>query len=304
MSSNNYNSGLFNTRKSVSSVGKAINGLWGKPSEIDSNENQVLLIKQKFEEACYEIEFVEGIIEVLKKERLEINFDNAEMIHFALDYNQIKVIIFPEIVSFDPKTEEDYENIKQKMFHNFGYENLDISVGIYHYQLLNSSGNLSNIIKNHAKNVTPENIIAINKLVDELEANFVSIIEIDSEFLKELLEKRPLVVLTMLTKPKLRSLLFNKFEDALKAYIGNVDCYKKLVPFIKIHSGKTHGQWRHLADPNKTCIVLKTKNCVIASSKNTQKSFDKSEIEGKFLVLQGLSIQTDSDNSEVHYLEV
>lgn len=153
-------------------------------------------------------------------------------------------------------------------------------------------------------NESAENIIAIKKLVDELEQNYSRLVALDLNFLNSIVTHRPLIALVMLTKPTLNKILIENYYIQLYKYIENGEVYKKITPFIKVHDGKTHGQWRHLSDPSKTCIVLTTKNCKIASSKNTQKSYDKSEIDGKFLVLQGLSIQADSDNAEVHYLEV
>lgn len=153
-------------------------------------------------------------------------------------------------------------------------------------------------------NESAENIIAIKKLVDELEQNYSRLVALDLNFLNSIVTHRPLIALVMLTKPTLNKILIENYYIQLYKYIENEEVYEKINPFIKVHDGKTHGQWRHLSDPSKTCIVLTTKNCKIASSKNTQKSYEKSEIEGKFLVLQGLSIQADSDNAEVHYLEV
>ena len=282
----------------VSNTKKIVNGI---------ATNQTTII-ESFKKENKPTILVPAIESYLKTQKMEVNAKNALLIYNRLNSQRILNLILPTIKERNPQNEKDIK-LLQSLFREEGYDDLDIKIAISHYFFSASEPGSTNWktkldhLKNQSKN-KPENIIAIEKLVQELESSYTKLIELDTAFIEKVVEKRPIVSLTMLTKSNLRNLLLQKYREQLLSYSQNEEVYKQLLPFIQIMNGKTHGQWRHLADPAKTCIVLYAKNCKLASSKNTQKSYSNKEIDGQFLVLEGLSLMADSDDAEVHYVEV
>lgn len=275
------------------------------------SSEEIIEYSDIFKKYNYKTDYVPAILMYLKSKNFDINSLDVRHIHSQLNYSSIENDILYRLYLDNPKDEKEINSLKERMKKG-GYKPLDVEIACCHYTLEQqgllstslSSKNLKKIVDDLKNESESENLIAIKMLVSELQTNYVKLLKIDKEFMKRIVYDRPLIALVMLTNVELNELLLSEFKYDLLKYIENEDVYKLLVPFIHIHTGKTHGQWRHLSEPSKTCIVLTTKNCKIASSKNTKKSYDKSETEGKFLVLQGLSIQADSDNAEVHYLEV
>lgn len=275
------------------------------------SQEKVVEMTKNFREYNLPTDYVSAILMYLNIQSLSPNSINARHINSQLNYSTIEKKILGSLYIEAPSTNNEIIVLKN-ILKMEGYNGIDVEIACCHYILdyygaletLPSSKNIKSKIDEFKENANPENLIAISMLVNELDENYLKLLTIDKDFLSDIVKKRPLIALMFLTKQDLRNLIIKKYHDELLKYINNEEIYKLLVPFVHIHQGKTHGQWRHLVDPKKQCLILKSDNCKIASSKNTQKSYDKSETEGEFLVIQGLSIQADSDNAEVHYLEV
>lgn len=77
---------------------------------------------------------------------------------------------------------------------------------------------------------------------------------------------------------------------------------------IKVFKGSTDGLWRDLVARNKKVLVLKiygsAKASKIPNDGETNEALGKEEINGKFLILNGLNFQSSNDNAYIVYVEL
>ncbi|WP_086287697.1 hypothetical protein [Campylobacter sp. P0085] len=84
--------------------------------------------------------------------------------------------------------------------------------------------------------------------------------------------------------------------------------YSKLGDVIKIFNGSTDGLWRDLVASNKRVLVLgissSTKASQIPKVGETNKPIGIDEINGKFIILNGLNFQSSNNNAYIAYVEL
>lgn len=84
--------------------------------------------------------------------------------------------------------------------------------------------------------------------------------------------------------------------------------YSKLGDVIKIFNGSTDGLWRDLVASNKRVLVLGISSLAKASQipkvGETNKPIGIDEINGKFIILNGLNFQSSNNNAYIAYVEL
>lgn len=77
---------------------------------------------------------------------------------------------------------------------------------------------------------------------------------------------------------------------------------------IKVFKGSTDGLWRDLVAKNKKVLVLKIEGSAKASKipndGETNEALGKEEIDGKFLILDGLNFQSSANTASIEYVEL
>ena len=77
---------------------------------------------------------------------------------------------------------------------------------------------------------------------------------------------------------------------------------------IKVFNGSTDGLWRDLVARNKKVLVLKiygsAKASKIPNDGETNEALGKEEIDGKFLILDGLNFQSSANTASIEYVEL
>lgn len=77
---------------------------------------------------------------------------------------------------------------------------------------------------------------------------------------------------------------------------------------IKVFKGSTDGLWRDLVAKNKKVLVLKiygsAKASKIPNDGETNEALGKEEIDGKFLILDGLNFQSSANTASIEYVEL
>ena len=84
--------------------------------------------------------------------------------------------------------------------------------------------------------------------------------------------------------------------------------YSKLGDVIKIFNGSTDGLWRDLVASNKRVLVLGISSLAKASripkDGETNEALGEEEINGKFIILNGLNFQSSNNNAYIAYVEL
>ncbi|MDD7513837.1 MAG: hypothetical protein PUK08_01295 [Campylobacter lanienae] len=84
--------------------------------------------------------------------------------------------------------------------------------------------------------------------------------------------------------------------------------YSKLGDVIKRFDGSTEGLWRDLVASNKKVLILGISDLAKASripkDGETNEALGKEEIDGKFLILDGLNFQSSANTASIEYVEL
>lgn len=266
-------------------------------------------LQKQFTQAKIYTKYVKAIIMYLNLNDKPPFFSGVKQLYDRLNISTLENEVLVKMKDTAPTSIEALQQLQIYCMQQLQYAELEVAVASCYYVLehpklmeLSQKATMQQRLAKYEKDVQPENIVAIAKLVEELNDQYVQVLTIDRAFIEQLIEQRPLVVCMFLMKDALRALLLRDYEAQLLAYINNEQVYQQLLPYLKIYSGKTHGQWRHLVDSKKRCLVLKVENCTIAASKNIAQTFEQKE--ATFLTLEGLSVQATTDDAAVHYLEV
>lgn len=97
----------------------------------------------------------------------------------------------------------------------------------------------------------------------------------------------------------------NEVYEKLKVLIVRDDFNKKMKDYLSIFSGETEGYWKDLEGKEKKYMVIKMGNGdYVRSAGETGGDFGFSDVNDKFLILQGIDYKSNSKIRELVYMEV
>ncbi|MDY6123035.1 MAG: hypothetical protein SPI08_00675 [Campylobacter sp.] len=104
-------------------------------------------------------------------------------------------------------------------------------------------------------------------------------------------------------------LSYGYFEAISKVVYNSLTFdYRKLRDVIKRFDGSTEGLWRDLVASNKKVLILGISDLAKASripkDGETNEALGKEEIDGKFLILDGLNFQSSANTASIEYVEL
>lgn len=104
-------------------------------------------------------------------------------------------------------------------------------------------------------------------------------------------------------------LRYGYFEAISKVVYKKLEFdYSELGDVIKIFNGSTEGLWRDLVARNKRVLVLGISNLAKASripkDGETNEALGEEEINGQFIILNGLNFQSSNNNAYIVYVEL
>ncbi|MDO2408418.1 hypothetical protein [Campylobacter magnus] len=102
---------------------------------------------------------------------------------------------------------------------------------------------------------------------------------------------------------------FEYFEAICELFYKKLNFNAQDFPdVIKVFNGSTDGLWRDLVAKNKKVLVLKiagsAKASKIPNDGETNEALGKEEIDGKFLILDGLNFQSSANTASIEYVEL
>lgn len=153
---------------------------------------------------------------------------------------------------------------------------------------------------------------AIQATIKEIKTNYLELLKLDlSTFFYEFFEENPIVIMTCLTHPEIRTLISDhpKMQADLEKLFEEIEGSENIVhllPYCKYYEGDTEGMWKYLGDPEKRYLVLYISpgQSRVGEQLNLKEEYNYLQVNGKFLILNGLTFKSASDEQSIVYLEV
>ncbi|UKS57865.1 hypothetical protein [Exiguobacterium acetylicum] len=164
--------------------------------------------------------------------------------------------------------------------------------------------------------IREKNIVKIRKsfekimvIINGISEHYMRLFELDVyNFFKEFIEDGPIVVMACLINEDIRSLMMNhtKILSILEKTWEKPETLKTLTPYMKKYEGNTEGMWKYLGNPDKKYLVFSVSKdgMKVGRQLDLKLELDHQNINGKYLVLDGLTFKSNSDKQFIYYLEV
>ncbi|MEI4463728.1 hypothetical protein SZL87_14980 [Exiguobacterium indicum] len=158
---------------------------------------------------------------------------------------------------------------------------------------------------NHARK-TFEDVKAI---VDDITTHHYGLLTLDLEtFFDEFIQKNPVVIMVCLMNNRSRELMM--CHEKIQAELLNVwkdrEVLEALRPYTIEYEGDTEGMWKYLGDADKTYFVVKVSGSAMKVGEQSDLKVELShgEINGEYLLLNGLTFKSNSRTQSIMYMEV
>lgn len=169
---------------------------------------------------------------------------------------------------------------------------------------------IDNIISNN------NDMAKIKANIQEIETNYMGLYELNYYELYNLLEeKAPMAIFAILMNENLKKF----YMDDNKSSQGTIKIYKKILTLIsnknelkeilgeelKIFKGDTEAYWKDIEPKDKKFIVINMeKGNYIRNAGTFGEEISNKEVDGKFLILDGIDYKSNNNLDELLYMEV
>lgn len=153
---------------------------------------------------------------------------------------------------------------------------------------------------------------AIQSTVNEIGTNYLELLRLDLiTFCSEFFEENPIVIMACLMHPEIRDLIMDnsQIKPVLRELFDELEESKtmiNLLPYCKHYEGDTEGMWKYLGDPDKQYLVLYISpgQSRVGEQLNLREEYNYLQVNGQYLILNGLTFKSASDEQSIVYLEV
>ena len=158
-----------------------------------------------------------------------------------------------------------------------------------------------------------------NRTLIEFQSNFVTLLGIFGN-------KAPIALIAAYMRPNMRKLLLGKYfvssmvrrnpanpqnNWSIEELNGEVDFDDEeelkqiLGDNLKEFAGETSGYWKDIEPKGKQCMILRIENRnFVRPAGVTGEEYGISDINGKFIILDGIDYKSNSNTDKLLYLEV
>jgi len=149
----------------------------------------------------------------------------------------------------------------------------------------------------------------IKAIVHELVKRHHELLRLDVEnFFKEYLAENPIVIMVCLMNVKARELMMKhpKIRPMLVKASQDSAVLKALSPYTKTYEGDTDGMWKYLGDVKKSYLVLKVSEGAVKVGEqlDLKAELTHTDLNGEYLLLDGLTFKSSSKDQSILYMEV
>ncbi|WP_409305732.1 hypothetical protein [Peribacillus sp. SCS-155] len=153
-----------------------------------------------------------------------------------------------------------------------------------------------------------EDIAFIKATIKEIIQNYEGLFRLNTRhFYEYFIEKAPIVIFAVLLNDQARKVFLNHkyVKEVISKIAFDAKILEQLGEHLKIFKGQTEGYWKDLEPNGKKFMVISLVNGnFVRSIGNVGEQLSSNDVNGQFVILNGLNYMSNNSTHELKYMEV